>query len=268
MNGEFIKVGFIGCGNMGGAIARAISKKNNTKVYISEPNEQKASALRAELGCEISDNISVCESCDMIFLAIKPGLFSTVIPELKEALCKNGSAIVVTMAAGISLEKLASLCGERKLLRIMPNTPAAIGEGMILWCASDEVTDRERQAFVEVMSECGRLDMLDERFIDAASAISGCGPAFVYMFAEALADGGVTCGLPRDKAMLYAAEMIRGAAGMILATGKHPGVLKDEVCSPGGSTIEGVRTLEEGAFRGVTADAVVSAYEKTKLLGK
>jgi pyrroline-5-carboxylate reductase len=139
---------------------------------------------------------------------------------------------------------------------------------MILWCASDEVTDRERQAFVEVMSECGRLDMLDERFIDAASAISGCGPAFVYMFAEALADGGVTCGLPRDKAMLYAAEMIRGAAGMILATGKHPGVLKDEVCSPGGSTIEGVRTLEEGAFRGVTADAVVSAYEKTKLLGK
>lgn len=268
MNGEFIKVGFIGCGNMGGAIARAISRKNNTKVYISEPNVQKAQEISAELGCEISDNVGICESCDLIFLAIKPGLFPAVVPELKSALDKNGSAVLVTMAAGVSLEKLASLCGDRKLIRIMPNTPAAIGRGMILWCAGAQVTEEERRSFVDVMSECGRLDMLDEKFIDAASAISGCGPAFVYMFAEALADGGVTCGLPRDKAMLYAAEMIRGAAGMILATGKHPGVLKDEVCSPGGSTIEGVRTLEEGAFRGVVADAVVSAYEKTKLLGK
>ncbi len=268
MNGEFIKIGFIGCGNMGGAIARAISKKNNTKLYISEPNIQKAQEISTELGCEISSNVGICESCDMIFLAIKPGLFPAVVPELKTALAKNADAVLVTMAAGVSLEKLASLCGTVKLIRIMPNTPAAIGRGMILWCADEHVTEDERKSFVDVMSECGRLDMLDEKFIDAASAISGCGPAFVYMFAEALADGGVTCGLPRDKAMLYAAEMIRGAAGMILATGKHPGVLKDEVCSPGGSTIEGVRTLEEGAFRGVVSDAVVSAYEKTKLLGK
>ena len=268
MSEKIIKVGFIGCGNMGGAIARAVSRNLNTKLYISEPNKEKADKLSAELSAEILDGEEVCESCDVIFLAIKPNLYPTVLPTLADSLDKNPKALVVTMAAGVSLGRLEELCGKRRLIRIMPNTPVAVGCGMTLWCAGELVTESDKSTFLSVMEHSGRLDMLDEKFIDAASAISGCGPAFAYMFGEALSDGGVRCGLPRDKAMLYAAEMLKGAAEMMLRSGKHPGALKDEVCSPGGSTIEGVRALEEGAFRGVCADAVIAAFEKTKKLGK
>ena len=262
------RIGFIGCGNMGGAIARAVSRDLTTKVYISEPNTDKAQAMRDEIGCEISCGEAICRECDFIFLAIKPNLYPVVVPTLRSALDENGNAVLVSMAAGISLEKLEGLVGERKMIRIMPNTPVAVGKGMTLWCASEDVTEADAEEFLRVMKNAGRLDRLDEKFIDAASALSGCGPAFAYMFGEALADGAVACGLPRDKAMLYAAEMLSGAAEMMLKSGKHPGVLKDEVCSPGGSTIEGVKALEEGAFRGVCVNAVVSAYQKTKALGK
>ncbi len=268
MSVKNINVGFIGCGNTGGAIARAVSKNLNTKVYISEPNAEKARAISCEISAEISDSTNVCETCDFVFLAIKPNLYSAVVPTLTEALNKNGSCVLITMAAGVSLEKLEMLAGARKMIRIMPNTPVAVGKGMTLWCGNSLIDDSDKKSFLNIMGNSGRLDELEEKFIDAASAISGCGPAFAYMFGEALADGAVACGLPRDKAMLYAAQMISGAAEMMLVSGKHPGLLKDEVCSPGGSTIEGVRALEEGAFRGVCADAVVAAYEKTKLLGK
>ena len=261
------KVGFIGCGNMGGAIARAISKVSQTELYISEPNREKAEQIASEIGCKISDGSTICDMCDFVFLAIKPNLFDAVVPSLRPSL-EKGKATLVTMAAGVAIAKLEGLVGKMPIIRIMPNTPVAVGKGMITWCKNELVSAESDAEFKRLFAEAGTLDEIGENMIDAASAVAGCGPAFVYAFIEALADGGVQCGLPRDKAMLYAASTLIGASVMVLKTGKHPGLLKDEVCSPGGSTIEGMHALELGCFRGTTADAVISAYEKTKLLGK
>jgi pyrroline-5-carboxylate reductase len=138
---------------------------------------------------------------------------------------------------------------------------------MIVYAPNACVTEEQETAFLRILKRAGRLDRLAEEKIDAATAIMGCGPAFAYLFTEALADGGVLCGLPRDKAIVYAAQMMRGAAEMVLQKGQHPGKLKDDVCSPGGSTIEGVRALEEGGFRATAMNAVIAAYEKNKKLG-
>lgn len=267
MNSKITKVGFIGCGNMGGAIARAISKVLQTELYISEPNTEKAKAISEELGCKIVDGNTVCRECDFVFLAIKPNLFDTVLPSLKGAL-SEGHATVVTMAAGVAIKKVEGLVGELPIIRIMPNTPVAVGCGMITWCKNGLVGCEDVEEFERLFSYAGTLDEINESLIDAASAVAGCGPAFVYAFIEALADGGVQCGLPRDKAMTYAATTLIGASEMVLKTGEHPGKLKDNVCSPGGSTIEGMHALEVGGFRGISAEAVISAYEKTKELGK
>lgn len=261
------KVGFIGCGNMGGAIARAISKISQTELYISEPNQEKAEQIASEIGCKISDGNTICETCDFVFLAIKPNLFDAVVPTLRSSLQK-GNATLVTMAAGVAIAKLEGLVGKMPIIRIMPNTPVAVGKGMITWCKNELADAESVSEFKRLFSEAGTLDEIGENMIDAASAVAGCGPAFVYAFIEALADGGVQCGLPRDRAMLYAANTLIGAAETVLKTGKHPGLLKDEVCSPGGSTIEGMHALECAGFRGASAEAVITAYKKTKSLGK
>ena len=168
--------------------------------------------------------------------------------------------------AGAALHVLIEL-GNYPVIRIMPNTPAAIGEGMILYCAEGVETE-EKTAFVDVMQAAGSFDELSESLIDAGSAVSGCGPAFVYPFIEAMADGAVACGLPRAKAQRYAAQTLVGAAKLVLESGDHPGALKDAVCSPGGSTIQGVRALEQNGFRSAVVEAVIAAYEKTVALGK
>ncbi len=265
-----MKVGFIGCGNMGSALARAAVKSKLCELYVSDYNEEKARTFANECGAVATTNETIAAECDFIFLAVKPNVFSSVLEPLREVLLKNHNAVIVTMAAGLSLERISVLISDKThpVIRIMPNTPAAIGHGMILWCKNSAVSDENVECFKSLLSSAGKLDMLAENLIDAASAVSGCGPAFVYMFIEALADGAVECGLPREKAMLYAAETLIGASEMVKQSGKHPGLLKDEVCSPGGSTIEGVRALEEGAFRATTAKAVIEAYEKTKKLGK
>lgn len=157
--------------------------------------------------------------------------------------------------------------GHYPVIRLMPNTPAAIGKGMILYCSTKTHLD-EMVTFLHMMKEAGRFDELPENLIDAGSAVAGCGPAFAYMMIEALSDGGVACGLPRTKAIEYAAQMLAGSAEMVLKTGEHPGTLKDAVCSPAGSTIQGVRALEERGFRSSLFEAVTAAYEKTKELGK
>lgn len=177
--------------------------------------------------------------------------------------------ILVSMAAGLTMERIAGMAGGAyPVIRIMPNTPCAVGEGMVLCDANELVTGEELAAFQDGMSEAGAFDRLEERLIDAGCAVSGCGPAFVCLLIEALADGGVASGLPRKKALLYAARMVKGTAALQLATGEHPGAMKDEVCSPGGSTIAGVRVLEERGFRVAAMDAVIAAVEKTKELGK
>ena len=153
------------------------------------------------------------------------------------------------------------------VIRMMPNTPAAVGAGVVQYCGR-LVTVEELDDFAALIAPAGLVDPVSEGLIDAASAVSGCGPAFAYLFLEALADGGVACGLPRDKAVAYAAQMLEGSARMVLESGKHPGALKDAVCSPGGTTIQGVRALEERGFRAAAMDAVIAAYEKTLKLAR
>lgn len=261
-----MKIGFIGCGNMGGALARAISRVSYVDVLLYDLSEKKANALAGDIAGR-AVGLSECASADVVFLGVKPNVIGKVLPSIKEYI--SLSTVVVTMAAGVAISKITDVLGENtKVIRIMPNTPVAYGKGMILYSANETVRENDLSSFRDYMKYAGRLDLIPESLIDAGSAVSGCGPAFVYMFIEALADGGVAAGLPRDKAMQYAAETVIGAATVVLESGKHPGELKDAVCSPGGSTIEGVLTLESGSMRGVVADAVLSSYEKTKMLGK
>lgn len=265
-----IKIGFIGAGNMGSALAKAAAQATETELYIYDKDEKKAEELALEIGGKTATNKEIAERCNYVFMAVKPNIVRAAANEIKDILNKRTDCAVVSMAAGVSLDSLAEAFSSDSLpiIRIMPNTPAQIGKGMTLWCKNDAVTDDVAEGFLCIMEKSGRLDAIPEKLIDAASAVSGCGPAFVYMFIEALADGGVECGLPRDKALLYAAETLVGAAETLKASGKHPGELKDAVCSPGGSTIAGVHALEAGAFRATAQGAVVAAYKKTLSLGK
>lgn len=265
-----MKIGFIGAGNMGSALANAATKAKDTIVFLYDKDTEKAKTVAAEIGAEYKSGRDIAAECDYIFLAVKPNIIGIAIEEMKDVLKARRDCTVVSMAAGVSIAKIEGFLGEIKLpvIRIMPNTPAAIGAGMILWCANALTTGEQKSGFLTAMDKAGALDEIDEAKIDAASAVSGCGPAFVYMFIEALADGGVKCGLSREQAQKYAAETVMGAAMMVKESGKHPGVLKDAVCSPGGTTIEGVIALEKGAFRATAASAVSAAYEKTLKVGK
>ena len=264
------KIGFIGCGNMGGALLRAVLKKISAENILAfDVDSAKTEALAQEYGVIPAKDVSaLVAQADYVVLGVKPQVLDSTLASLKDALnARKSKAVLVSMAAGVSIAKILALVGEAPVIRIMPNTPASVGEGVILWDAHG-TTEEQNNIFREAFSLAGILDRLEEKYIDAASALSGCGPAFVCLFAEALADGAVACGLPRKNADLYAAQTLLGTAKLILESGKHPGVLKDAVCSPGGTTIEGVRALEEGALRGTVMDAVVAAYEKTLALGK
>ena len=262
------KAGFVGAGNMGGALAQAVCKKiGGENVIVSCKTPEEADAVSKRLGCKNGTADEVVKSSEFVFLAVKPQMISDVANELKNALNENSECIIVSMLAGVTTDTLGEYFGNRKIIRIMPNTPATVGEGMMLVSGNKNVTDWDIAAFKDLMSMSGELDDIPENLIDAATAVSGCGPAFVYMFIEALADGGVKCGLSRDKAIKYAAQTLLGSAKMVLETGRHPEELKDAVCSPGGSTIAGVHSLEKGAFRSSAIDAVEAAYKKTQKLG-
>ena len=263
--------GFIGTGNMGGALARAACRRRPEQVVLTNRTLDKAVALAEELDCDIAmDNEAVAREAQYIFLGVKPQMMEGLLRSLASTLAARADRyVLVSMAAGLSIARLQEMLGfAAPILRIMPNTPCAIGQGMILYAASEQVTEAEVEEFCDKMAGAGRFDALEERLMDAASAVSGCGPAFVYQFIEAMADGGVACGLPRAKAQEYAAQTLAGAAGMVLATGRHPGQLKDEVCSPGGSTIAGVYALEQGGVRAAVMGAVVASWKKNGELGK
>ncbi len=266
-----MKFGFIGTGNMGGALAQAVAKSvPGNKMFLADRNTETAEALACAIGAAVADNAKIAAECDFIVLGVKPqvyaALFEEIAPVLKE---RDNEFVLISMAAGVQINKVQKLAGySYPVIRIMPNTPASVGEGMILYTSSPEVSSEQTEAFLAAFEKAGILDALQENLIDAASAVSGCGPAFVYMFAEALADGAVRCGLPRDKAILYAAQTLKGAAQLLIDSGAHPGKLKDAVCSPGGSTIAGVQALENGAFRASVINAVCAAYDKTVELGK
>ena len=264
------KFGFIGTGNMGGALARAVAKQvGGENMLLADYFHVKAEEMAAELGAQAADNGTVAADCDYIFLGVKPQMMAGVLDGIAPIMAaREKRVILVTMAAGLTMETICEMAGgSYPVIRLMPNTSAAIGEGMILYTANELVTEAELDEAVHALKAAGRLDRLEEKLIDAGCAISGCGPAYAYMLIEALADGGVICGLPRAKAMEYAAQMLAGAGKMVLETGKHPGELKDAVCSPAGSTIAGVRALENGGFRAAAINAVTAAYERNKELG-
>jgi len=260
-------IGFVGTGNMGGALARAAAKDKENSLLLANRTASKAQALADEIGGSVTDNAGVIRDADYIFIGVKPQMLHGLAAACADEFKKRGDGfVIVSMAAGSSIELIQSLFGSYPVIRIMPNTPAAIGLGMILYACSKEVSEAQEQAFLKAMSGAGRFLKIEEKLIDAGSAVSGCGPAFADLFIEALADGGVACGLPRKQAMEMAAQMLLGSAALVLESGKHPGRLKDEVCSPGGSTIQGVRKLEEKGFRSAVFEAVVAAYEKNKSL--
>ena len=258
-------VGFIGTGNMGGALARAAAKSGLAEeLLLANRSPEKALRLAGELGGRQVDNQEAAVRSDVLFLGVKPQMLDTLLGQIGETLRnRRERQMIVSMMAGKDLQTLQRLLGEDKpILRIMPNIPVCVGAGVTLYCGSGAVTKEDKDFFCRLMAASGLVEELDEHLMEAASGVTGCGPAFAAMFVEALADGAVACGLPRKQAIAYAAQMLAGSARMLLASGEHPGVLKDRVCSPAGSTIQGVRKLEERAFRAAVTDAVIATWEK------
>ena len=258
--------GFLGCGSMGGAIASRLSQ--STKEITVSDRSGKAKALAAELGIAYADNVSIATNCDCVFLAVKPQMLRDVLAPLKPMLALR-RPLLVSMCAGITLAQVQELAGcALPIVRIMPNTPTGVGLGVIPYCRNELVRDRLLAEWIVDMQPCGALDPLEERLMDAASALSGSGPAYFYMMLDALADGAAACGMPKAKALDYAARTMEGAARMFLETKQHPAALKDAVCSPGGSTLAGVQALERAGFRAAVMDCVIAAWHRNQALGK
>ncbi len=263
------KFGFLGCGNMGGSLARAVCKAvGNSEIAVADKTSVKAQLLADELKCTSLNSKEIAQSCKYIFLGVKPQVMKDALDEISPVLNnRTDRFILVSVAAGVEMSQIEEMLGiNYPIIRIMPNTPVSAGEGMIVYTANKQVFMDELGEFVEALRFAGKLDKIDEGLINAATAVSGCGPAFVYLFAEAMADAGVECGLARNKAIEYASQTLLGASKLLLNTKKHPAVLKDEVCSPGGSTIEGVHALEDNGFRGTVMSAVKASFNKTNKL--
>ncbi len=263
------KIGFIGCGNMGGTLAKAAAKTQH-KIYVSDYNTEKAELLAKEIGATATDNNCIVNTCDLIFLGVKPQVLPSALDGLKQALtARQDHFCLISMAAGVTLERLKELLGgDYPAIRIMPNTPAAVESGMILYCQNDKAADSDVGLFLDSMKKAGVCEALDEKLFDAGTAVSGCGPAFCYMFIEALADGGVKAGLSKETALKLAAQTLMGAGKMVRDTGIDPETLKTNVCSPGGSTIEGVKSLDADDLNGIVQKAVTASFNRTRELGK
>ncbi len=257
-----MKYGFIGCGNMGSAIAKAISQKTDS-ILVSDTSG-KAKALGYAYDCPQA----VAQSCRRLFLAVKPQKMAQVLSDLRPML-EEKKPLLITMAAGLTMEKIAAMAGgDYPIIRIMPNTSVAIGKGVTLYCRNGLVSDAVMEDFLEDMALSGEMVALEERLFDAGTSLSGCGPAYCYLFLEAMADGAVACGIPRDTALRLAAATMAGSGAMVMETGTHPAVLRDQVCSPGGSTIAGVQALEAQGARNAAIAAVAAAYQRNQELGK
>ena len=272
------KITFIGAGNMGGALVLGVCKAiDPQQVVIFDLNTERTKFLSETTGCTVADTAeNACAEAEYIVLGVKPqqlrDVQTALIPAMKTAKENGINQKIVSIAAGITLESLAEIPLENGLdlpvFRMLPNTPSEIGEGLNIYAENSLATEEMCAEFDGMFSKCGLVERVTEHILDVASAVSGCTPAFAYMFIDALADGAVRCGVPRDKAIRYAAQAVKGAAAMVLETGRHPDALKDAVCSPGGSTIVGVATLEDKAFRSAAANAVYYANEKNIRLGK
>ena len=265
-----MKIGFIGLGNMGSSLAKAVKGSiSSDQILLANRSQAKVDAFVANYGGQVSRNEEIFAEADVIFLCVKPAQFSELLSQYETILENRDSILLISMAAGLTLERLGNLVPrQHRLIRIMPNTPVAIGQGVISYTLSANCQSEDNELFCRLLANAGKLVEISEQLIDAATGLAGCGPAFVYLFIEALADAGVQTGLPRNTALEMATQTVVGAGQMVLETQQHPAVLKDQVCSPGGSTIAGVASLEEHSFRGTVMDAVYQSYKRTQELCK
>lgn len=255
-------IGFIGCGNMGQAMIGGITKAKLVapkNIIVGDLNEKSLKKAAEKYGIRTTtDNNEVAENADILVLSVKPNLYPIVIKGIKDHVKEN--VTIVTIAAGKNIKGTEEMFGRKlKIVRVMPNTPALVGEGMAAICPNDKVTKEETEEVLHIFESFGKGEIVNEKLMDVVTSVSGSSPAFVYMFIEAMADAAVLDGMPRNQAYKFAAQAVLGSAKMVLDTGEHPGALKDMVCSPGGTTIEGVAALEEKGFR----NAVISAVRKT-----
>lgn len=266
-----MKIGFIGVGNMGGAILRGYVKANPQEaknICGVNRSPEKIQRLADELGVRRVNSIAEATAeSDILVLGVKPHMFEGVLSQMEDAM--RPEKIIVSIAAGITMEYIEQFFSRQtKVVRTMPNTPALVGEGMTALCRNRHITDSEFEAVTDIFRGVGKAQAVSEELLDAVGGVSGSSPAYVYLFIEALADAAVAEGMYRPMAYEFAAQAVLGAAKMVLETGDHPGSLKDAVCSPGGSTIEAVRALERDGFRFAVMDAVKTAADKTRHMKK
>ena len=264
-----MKLGFIGCGNMASAIIGGILENNMVKkedILASVKSESSAKRVQETLGISCStDNLAVAKQADYLFLAVKPQFCAQVAAQIKDVLPKN--QVTISIIAGKNLSWLKEQLGEeKKIIRTMPNTPALVGEGITGVCRNALVEEKELEEALVLLRSFGRAEVVTEPMLDVVGAVSGSSPAFVFMFIEAMADGAVAEGMPRKKAYEFAAQAVLGSAKMVLETGMHPGELKDMVCSPAGTTIEGVGILEQKGMRSAVMDCIRACVKKTREL--
>lgn len=269
---QHYEVGIIGVGTMGSSLAGAMSSVTRS-IIVSNRTMAKAEELSCELSISYGENRDVARSAEIIILGVKPQNISDVIshiaPVLAERRARGESFCLVSMAAGVALSQLREMTAiDCPIIRIMPNTPISVGSGTVLCCTENDGKEYLENKLVPLLKPCGNIVMLDEKLFNAGTALSGCAPAFVDIFIDALSDGGVRCGLTRDVAKNLAVSTLLGSAMLALESNKHPCVLRDEVTSPAGSTIEGVAVLERGAFRALVSDAVVACEKRSSELSK
>ena len=264
----------IGSGNMGFALMKgAAGTSGGANIGFTDTEIAKAKTAACALNAAVyHSNCEAAEKAEYVFLAVKPEALAEVLAEIAPVVHKRLEAgkapTLVSMAAGWSIAKIQAAVGAAiPAARIMPNTPALVSKGMIALAASPEISPEKIAELETILKGAGIVDRIEEKYLDAVTGLSGSGPAFVYLFIEALADGGVRAGLPRDKALRYASQTVFGSAAMTLESGKHPAELKDMVCSPAGTTIAGVAALEASAFRGTVMQAVEAAWRRAGELG-
>ncbi len=262
-----MKLGFIGCGNMATAmISGIIGNKicSADEIFASDAYMPALEKAKENLKIEIrTTNKEVVKEADVLFLSVKPQYYETVIEDIKDSI--SGSQIIVTIAPGKTLSWLGDTFGKPvKIVRCMPNTPALVGEGITATCYNDMVSKEELDSICGLLGGFGKVEVVAESLMDVVVSVSGSSPAYVFMFLEAMADAAVADGMPRAQAYRFAAQAVLGSAKMVLETGKHPGELKDMVCSPGGTTIEAVSVLEKNGFRSSVIEAMRACTKKAK----
>jgi len=264
------KIAFIGAGNMASAIISGIVKNellDAKNVIVYDIDSLKLDEMAAELHIsKVATLLDAVENSQIIFMCIKPNVMEPVLQEIKDKLNEKS---IVSIAAGWSAKRIKDVIGkDKKVLRLMPNTPLMAGEGMTIFETPSDIPAEDNNLVKAIFNALGQTAEASEKLMDAVTAVSGSGPAYVYLLIDAIADGGVLQGLPKDLALKLAAQTVLGSAKMVLDTGKHPCALKDAVCSPGGTTIEAVKVLEDNAFKGTLIQAVEACAEKSRKLSK